>query len=70
MVTEICDPNKSGARHHRSFKLGSKLKYLKALLTLLVVLQVKLSVVPSVGFVLFSFTFVALLSSDDPVLFL
>ena len=40
VVTEMCDPNKSGARHHRSFKLGSKLKYLKALLTLLVVLFV------------------------------
>ena len=29
VVTRICDPNKSGARHHRSLKLGSKLKYLK-----------------------------------------
>ena len=29
VVTGICDPNKSRARHHRSFKLGSKLKYLK-----------------------------------------
>ena len=28
MVTGICDPNKSRARHHRSLKLGSKLKYL------------------------------------------
>ena len=28
-VTGICDPNKSRARHHRSLKLGSKLKYLK-----------------------------------------
>ena len=26
--TGICDPNKSRARHHRSLKLGSKLKYL------------------------------------------
>ena len=30
MVTGICDPNKSRARHHRSFKLGSKLKYLNS----------------------------------------
>ena len=29
MATGICDPNKSRARHHRSLKLGSKLKYLK-----------------------------------------
>ena len=29
VVTGICDPNKSRARHHRSLKLGSKLKYLK-----------------------------------------
>ena len=29
MVTGICDPNKSQARHHQSLKLGSKLKYLK-----------------------------------------
>ena len=28
MVTVICDPNKSRARHHRSIKLGSKLNYL------------------------------------------
>ena len=29
VVTGICDSNKSWARHHRSLKLGSKLKYLK-----------------------------------------
>ena len=29
VVAKICDPNKSRARHHRSFKLGSKLRYLK-----------------------------------------
>ena len=29
VVTAICDPNKTRARHHRSLKLGSKLKYLK-----------------------------------------
>ena len=28
VVTGICNPNKSRARHHRSLKLGSKLKYL------------------------------------------
>ena len=28
VVTRICDPNNSRARHHRSLKLGSKLKYL------------------------------------------
>ena len=28
VVKGICDPNKSGARHHHSLKLGSKLKYL------------------------------------------
>ena len=28
VVTSICDPNKSRARHHRSLKLGSKVKYL------------------------------------------
>ena len=28
VITAICDPNKSQARHHRSFKFGSKLKYL------------------------------------------
>ena len=28
VVTWICDPNKSWAQHHRSLKLGSKLKYL------------------------------------------
>ena len=28
VVTGICGPNKSRARHHRSLKLGSKLKYL------------------------------------------
>ena len=28
VVTGICDPSKSWARHHRSVKLGSKLKYL------------------------------------------
>ena len=29
VVSGICDPNKSRARHHRSLKFGSKLKYLK-----------------------------------------
>ena len=29
MATEICDSDKSRARHHRSLKLGSKLKHLK-----------------------------------------
>ena len=29
VVTGICDSNKFRARHHRSLKLGSKLKYLK-----------------------------------------
>ena len=29
MVAGICDPNKSRTRHHRSLKLGSKLKYRK-----------------------------------------
>ena len=29
VVTEICDPNKSRARHHHSLKIGSKLKYIK-----------------------------------------
>ena len=29
MNTGICNPNKSRARHHRSLKLGLKLKYLK-----------------------------------------
>ena len=29
VVTGICDPNESPARHHCSLKLGSKLKYLK-----------------------------------------
>ena len=28
VVTGICDPNKSRARHRRSLKLSSKLKYL------------------------------------------
>ena len=28
VVTGICDPSKSWARHHHSLKLGSKLKYL------------------------------------------
>ena len=28
VVTVICDPNRSRSRHHRSLKLGSKLKYL------------------------------------------
>ena len=28
VVTGICDSHKSQARHHRSLKLGSKLKYL------------------------------------------
>ena len=28
VVTGICDPNKSRARHHRSLKLGSKLNHL------------------------------------------
>ena len=28
MVTGICDPNKSRARHHLSLKIGLKLKYL------------------------------------------
>ena len=28
VVTGICDPHKSRARHHCSLKLGSKLKYL------------------------------------------
>ena len=28
MVTEICDPSKSRARHHLSLKIGPKLKYL------------------------------------------
>ena len=28
VVTGICDPNKSQAQHHRSLKLGLKLKYL------------------------------------------
>ena len=28
VVTGICDPNNSRARHHHSLKLGSKLKYL------------------------------------------
>ena len=29
VVTGICDPNKSQARHHRSLELDSNLKYLK-----------------------------------------
>ena len=29
VVTGVFDSNKSRARHHRSLKLGSKLKYLK-----------------------------------------
>ena len=29
-VTRICDPSKSKARRHHSFKLGSKLKYLSS----------------------------------------
>ena len=29
VVTGICDPNKSRTRHHRSLKLGSKLKHLE-----------------------------------------
>ena len=29
VVTGICDPNKSRARHHRSLKGDSNLKYLK-----------------------------------------
>ena len=32
VVTGICDPNKSRARHHRSLKLGSKLKYLNKMI--------------------------------------
>ena len=28
VVAGICNPNKSQARHHRSLKHGSKLKYL------------------------------------------
>ena len=31
VVTGICNPSKSRARHHRSMKLGSKLKYLNKL---------------------------------------
>ena len=34
VVTGICDLNKSRARHHRSLKLGSKLKYLNKVLLL------------------------------------
>ena len=29
VVTGICNPNKSRARHHHNLKLGSRLKYLK-----------------------------------------
>ena len=32
VVTGICDPNKSQARHHRSLKLSSKLKYLSIII--------------------------------------
>ena len=32
VVTIICDPNKSRARHHRSLKLGSKLKYINVII--------------------------------------
>ena len=32
VVTGSCDPNNSRARHHRSLKLGSKLKYLNVLI--------------------------------------
>ena len=35
VVAGICDPNKYRARHHRSLRLGSKLKYLNLLKTLL-----------------------------------
>ena len=41
VVTGIWDPNKSGARHHRIFKIGSKLKYLNEIRNLP---SVKLSV--------------------------
>ena len=34
VVTGICDPNKSRSQHHCSVKLGSKLKYLNAMLTI------------------------------------
>ena len=39
VVTGICDPNKSRARHHCSFKLGSKLKCLNIILILFLVLH-------------------------------
>ena len=29
-VTRICDPSKFPSRHHHSFKIGSKLKYLNS----------------------------------------
>ena len=41
VVTAICDPNKSRARHHRSLKLGSKLKYLKIFLDFFLFLFIK-----------------------------
>ena len=33
VITGICDPNKSRARHHRSLKLGSKLKNLSNIMS-------------------------------------
>ena len=35
-VTGICDPNKFRAQHHRSLKLGSKLKYINYIIVLTV----------------------------------
>ena len=38
VVTGIYDPNKSWARHHRSLKLGSKLKYLNKITEVVIAL--------------------------------
>ena len=35
VITRICDPNKSRSQHHRSLKLGLKLKYLNKKISLI-----------------------------------
>ena len=44
VVTGICDPNKSRARHHHSFKLGSKLKYLNIIYVAIKIIKTSIKV--------------------------
>ena len=47
MATGICDPNKSWTQEHCSLKVGTKLKYLKMILTYFLTGDITVAVAPA-----------------------